>query len=165
MTQSIYKIRVFEASDYNAVKEIYQQGIDTKNATFETLAPEWEEWDKKFLAEPRFVAEVNGQVVGWAVLSAISSRCVYAGVCEVSVYIHKDYRGLEIGSKLLSYLIEYSEGNNIWTLQAGIFPENTASLKIHSNLGFREVGRRERIGKMDDIWRDTVLLERRSKSL
>lgn len=165
MTESTYKIRVFDAPDYDAVKEIYQQGINTKNATFETVAPEWTEWDKKFLPGPRFVAELNGQVVGWAVLSVVSSRCVYAGVCEVSVYIHKDYRGQAIGSRLLSYLIEYSEANNIWTLQASIFPENAASLKIHGKLGFREVGRRERIGKMDDIWRDTVLLERRSKNL
>lgn len=165
MVQSSYKIRVFGASDYNAVKEIYQQGIDTKNATFETLAPVWAEWDKKYLAEPRFVAEMNGHIVGWAALSAVSSRCVYAGVCEVSIYIHKDYRGQSIGSGLLRCLIEYSEANNIWTLQAGIFPENTASLRIHYNLGFREVGRRERIGKMDDIWRDTVLLERRSKNV
>src|SRR5690606_27204274 len=109
MTQSTYKVRIFEAADYAQVKEIYQQGIDTKNATFETLAPEWEEWDKKFLAEPRFVAEMNGQVVGWAVLSAVSSRCVYAGVCEVSIYIHQDHRGQAIGSRLLRYLIEYSE--------------------------------------------------------
>ncbi|MCE3278935.1 MAG: N-acetyltransferase family protein [Bacteroidetes bacterium] len=155
-------IRELKESDYSSVKEIYEQGIATKNATFETSAPDWEEWDKKYLSNCRFVAEENGSVVGWAALSAVSGRCVYAGVCEVSVYVHKDFNGKGIGRKLLSSLIEASEKNNIWTLQAGIFPENKASIKLHLYLGFREVGRRERIGQMDGIWRDTVLLEKRS---
>ncbi len=155
-------IRDFTPVDFEAVREIYQQGIDTKNATFETCAPNWPEWDTKFLQRPRFVAEVHGKVVGWATLSAVSSRPVYSGVCEVSVYVHREYRGNSLGKVLLHSLIEYSDRNNIWTLQAGIFPENTGSLKIHREAGFRDVGRREKIGKMDDVWRDTLLLERRS---
>lgn len=163
MNQTIY--RGFLFSDFESVKEIYQQGIDTKNATFEIVAPDWKDWDNKFLAEPRFVSELNSQVVGWAALSAVSTRPVYCGVREVSVYVHKDFRGLGIGKKLLAMLIDFCEHNNVWTLQSGVFPENTASIKIHKELGFREVGFRARIGKMDDTWRDTILLERRSSTL
>jgi L-amino acid N-acyltransferase YncA len=152
-----------EQRHYGAVKMIYEHGIATKNATFETLAPDWEEWDKKYLNACRFVAIENDIVTGWSALTAVSGRCVYAGVCEVSVYVHKDHQGKGAGRKLLNALISESERNNIWTLQAGIFPENKASIKLHLSLGFREVGRRERIGKMDGIWRDTILLERRSK--
>lgn len=155
-------IRRLTKDDYRVVKEIYEQGIATKNATFETTAPDWEEWDKKYLKECRFVAVENNNVAGWAALTAVSGRCVYAGVGEVSVYVHKQHQGKGIGKQLLNALITESEKNNIWTLQAGIFPENKTSIKIHLVLGFREVGRRERIGKMDDTWRDTVLLERRS---
>jgi L-amino acid N-acyltransferase YncA len=155
-------IRELNETDYGSVKEIYKQGIATKNATFETSAPDWEEWDKKYLNNCRFVVVENGVVIGWAALSAVSGRCVYAGVCEVSVYVREEFHGKGIGKKLLSSLIESSEENNIWTLQAGIFPENKASIILHLNQGFREVGRRERIGQMDGIWRDTVLLEKRS---
>lgn len=161
MKQSLL-IREFTQGDFEVVKEIYQQGIDTQNATFETEAPEWEEWNKKFLNKPRFVAELNRKIVGWATLSATSARAVYSGVCEVSIYVHQDQRGLGIGKTLLEKLIEFSDNNNIWTLQSGIFPENIASIKIHNDCGFREVGRREKIGKMKNIWRDTVILERRS---
>jgi phosphinothricin acetyltransferase len=156
-------IREFKESDYPFVKEIYEQGIATKNATFETTAPEWEEWDKKYMSACRFVALLNDEVVGWAALTAVSGRCVYAGVCEISLYIHNDHKGKGVGKQLLDKLITSSEANGIWTLQAGIFPENAASIKIHLDLGFRELGRREKIGKMDGTWRDTVLLERRSK--
>jgi L-amino acid N-acyltransferase YncA len=109
------------------------------------------------------VAEIDNEIVGWAALTAVSGRCVYAGVAEVSVYISNNYRGQKIGTKLLDKLIAESENEKLWTLQAGIFPENIASLKIHEDLGFRKIGHREKIGKMNGIWRDTVLLERRSK--
>ena len=156
-------IREFQMEDFPLVKEIYQLGIDTKNATFETTAPEWSEWDTKFLKEPRLVANNDQQVMGWAALSQVSQRPVYKGVCEVSVYIHPDFFGKGYGRMLLSELITRSEQLGIWTLQASIFPENTGSIKIHKELGFREVGYRERIGKMGNQWRNTILLERRSK--
>ncbi|HMG91970.1 MAG TPA: GNAT family N-acetyltransferase [Chryseolinea sp.] len=158
-------IRPMAASDYPAVSIIYQQGIDTKNATFEKCPPaEWGDFSDKFLPFSKSVAIVDDEIAGWAALSSVSSRCVYAGVCEVSVYVAAVHRGKHIGTGLLKHLIDLTEKNNIWTLQAGIFPENDASLKIHSDLGFRVVGRREKIGKMDGVWRDTLLLERRSKS-
>lgn len=159
---AIISISELMPEDFEWVRSIYQQGIKTKNATFETHAPDWEEWNKKFLLKPRLVAEINKKISGWAALSAISIRPVYSGVCEVSVYVHEDYRGQGVGRSLLRKLIDFSESNNIWTLQAGIFPENIGSIKIHQDLGFREVGRRERIGKMENIWRDTILFERRS---
>lgn len=148
---------------YSAVKDIYLQGIATRNATFQTEAPSWEEWDNGHLNHSRIIAvDDQDTVMGWAALSAVSSRCVYAGVAEVSVYIGADHRGKGIGNRLMQNLIKSSEQNNIWTLQAGIFPENTASLQLHQNNGFRIIGKREKIGKMGDTWRDTVLLERRS---
>ena len=148
--------------DWNQVREIYQEGILTGNATFQKEPPTWEEWDKGHIWECRIVARLDGHVLGWAALSPFSSRCVYAGVAELSIYVGQSSTGKGIGSKLLNTLIVESEQNGYWTLQAGIFPENTASLKLHSKFGFREVGRRERIGKMDGVWRDTILLERRS---
>lgn len=146
------------------VRLIYLQGIATKQATFQTDAPNWEDWDKGHLSDFRYVAIVNGIVAGWAALTPVSGRCVYAGVTEVSVYIHEDYRGKGVGKSLLQQLITETEKNNIWTLQAGVFPENQPSIKLHEKLGFRQVGYREKIGKMDGVWRDTVLLERRSKT-
>jgi L-amino acid N-acyltransferase YncA len=148
-----------------AVKEIYEEGIATGNATFQTNAPSWEEWDNSHLVHSRLVAIDNREVIGWAALTAVSDRCVYAGVAEVSVYIASSSRGKKIGQALLLELISRSEKNNIWTLQAGIFPENMASLKLHKQCGFNLVGRREKIGKMKSIWRDTILLERRSKAV
>jgi L-amino acid N-acyltransferase YncA len=147
---------------YPSVKKIYEQGIATGQATFQTTAPEWEEWDKSHLAHSRFVAIENNEVVGWAALTPVSGRCVYAGVAEISVYVNEHYRGQGIGKILLQHLISESESHNIWTLQAGIFPENIGSLKIHESLGFRKVGYREKIGQLKGIWRDTVLLEKRS---
>ena len=156
------KIRPMGSADYEMISKIYQQGIDTKNATFETKAPDWDSFNGKFLDFAKSVAVMNEQVVGWAALSAVSSRCVYSGVCEVSVYVDEAKRGLGIGSKLLRHLITLSEQNQVWTLQAGIFPENKSSVKIHIDNGFRVVGYREKIGRMDGVWRDTLLLERRS---
>jgi L-amino acid N-acyltransferase YncA len=151
------------SEDWDQVKAIYLEGIATGNATFQTEAPSWENWNNGHLQDCRFVARTEGKIVGWTALSPISSRCIYSGVAEVSVYISEYVKGMGIGSKLLKTLIETSEQKGIWTLQSGIFPENTASLKLHNKFGFRVVGHRERIGKMNGIWRDIVLLERRSK--
>lgn len=155
-------IRPFRVDDFPFVKEIYQQGIDTGNATFEPEAPGWASWDKKFFTDPRLVAAIENKVTGWAALTAVSPRQVYAGVGEISIYTHKDFRGKGIGRQLLKTLIHASEQHHIWTLQAGIFPENTASIKMHKSLGFREVGYREKIGRMEGKWRNVILLERRS---
>jgi phosphinothricin acetyltransferase len=149
-------------SHWNEVKEIYEEGIATGHATFQTEAPEWEEWDKAHSSTPRLVAIENDHVLGWAAITPVSGRCVYAGVGEVSVYVSGAARGKGIGKQLLLALIDQSEQENFWTLQAGIFPENAASIAIHKACGFRIVGTREKIGKMKDIWRDTILLERRS---
>jgi phosphinothricin acetyltransferase len=150
---------------WQAVRDIYESGIATGNATFQTEAPGWEDWDKGHVKNCRLVAIAGDKVLGWAALSAVSSRCVYAGVAEVSVYIHPEARGKGVGLQLLEALILESEANNYWTLQAGIFPENTASIALHEKLGFRQVGRREKIGQMKGVWRDTLLLERRSNKV
>lgn len=147
---------------YEAVKNIYLEGIATGNATFQTEASSWEDWDKSHLTHSRFVAVENTEVAGWASLSPVSSRCVYAGVAEVSVYVGEKHRGKGVGAELLKALINSSEQHEIWMLQSGIFPENTASVKLHERNGFRIVGTRERIGKMKNVWRDNFLLERRS---
>nr|WP_198160789.1 GNAT family N-acetyltransferase [Pedobacter panaciterrae] len=151
------------ASHWEDVSMIYLQGIATKQATFQTEVPNWQDWDKAHLAALRYVAIVDNAIVGWAALSPVSTRPVYSGVTEVSVYIHKDFCGRGIGKALLQKLITESETNNIWTLQSGIFPENIASIRLHEKLGFRKIGYREKVAKMDKIWRDTVLMERRSK--
>ena len=147
---------------WSSVKTIYEAGLATGNASFQTSAPNWEDWDKAHLAHSRLVSVDGDAVTGWAALSPVSARPVYAGVAEVSIYIDPDRQGKGIGKALLTALITTSEQNGIWTLQAGIFPENTASVALHKGLGFREVGFREKIGKMGDRWRDTVLLEKRS---
>jgi len=149
-------------ADWEQVRAIYLEGIATGNATFETEAPSWEAWDSSHLSCARLVARFSDRVAGWAALSPISQRCVYGGVAEVSVYVSQAQRQSGIGRQLLSALISESERNGIWTLQAGMFPENAGSLALHQRLGFREVGRRERIGKLSGVWRDTILLERRS---
>jgi phosphinothricin acetyltransferase len=163
ITMEQISIRTFEKTDFSSVKEIYQQGIDTKNATFEAVAPDYEEWNKKFVQHSRLVAVENNMIAGWAALSQVSARAVYSGVLEVSVYVHAEQRGKGTGRALLEALIASSEQNGAWTLQAGIFPENQASIRMHKEAGFREVGYREKIGMMDGKWRDAVLLERRSK--
>ncbi|HPT03397.1 MAG TPA: N-acetyltransferase family protein [Bacteroidales bacterium] len=158
-------IRPMDAADWPDVAEIYRQGIETGHATFEQKVPSWEEWNSRHLEACRFVALSNGQIAGWAALSPVSERCVYAGVAEVSVYVGEKFRGQKIGSRLLEKLIGESGQNGIWTLQAGIFPENDSSIRMHEALGFRRVGYREKIGKMNGRWRDTLLLERRSKTV
>ncbi|MDP2578281.1 MAG: N-acetyltransferase family protein [Candidatus Palauibacterales bacterium] len=145
-----------------AVLDIFEQGIETANATFETQAPDTSAWDARFLSACRLVAMTDGRVVGWAALSPISQRRVYSGVAEVSVYIESARHGQGIGSLLLSRLIEESERNGFWTLQAGMFPENEASVALHKRHGFRIVGLRERVGQMHGLWRDVLLMERRS---
>ncbi|MES2827693.1 MAG: N-acetyltransferase family protein [Bacteroidota bacterium] len=151
--------------DWEQVKSIYENGIATSNATFQTRAPTWEEWDSSHLGNCRIVIEESGEVVGWAALTPVSSRCVYAGVAEVSVYVDPEQSGKGLGLALLKELVTLSEAEGIWTLQAGIFPENIGSLRIHEKAGFRRLGVREKIGKQNGVWRDTVLLERRSKTI
>ncbi|MBZ5721079.1 MAG: GNAT family N-acetyltransferase [Acidobacteriia bacterium] len=153
------------AGDWPEVREIYRQGIATGHATFETELPDWEKWDSGHLASCRLVARGDGGVVAWAALSPVSKRQVYAGVAEVSLYVAETARGLGVGTALLQALIVASEAGGIWTLQAGIFPENAASIALHKSFGFREVGTRHRVGKLGDCWRDTVLLERRSPTV
>jgi phosphinothricin acetyltransferase len=159
MKPTIEKMR---PDDWDQVKSIYLEGIATRNATFETEAPEWDQWDASHLPHSRLVARSGNSIVGWAALSPVSARRVYAGVAEVSVYVRQESIGQGVGGALLNSLISSSERNGIWTLQAGIFPENISSIALHSKCGFREVGRRERVGKLDGVWRDTLLFERRS---
>ena len=150
---------------WEAVKTIYEEGIATGNATFQTAAPSWQEWDNAHVKTCRIIATENNEVLGWAALTPVSSRCVYAGVAEVSVYVATNSIGKNIGSLLLQALINESEQNGIWTLQSGIFPENKASISMHEKNGFRVIGYRERIGKMGNIWRDNISLERRSDKI
>jgi L-amino acid N-acyltransferase YncA len=151
--------------DWEAIKKIYEEGIATGNATFQQSAPTWEDWNNSHLQHSRIVAKKESNVLGWAALTPGSNRCVYAGVAEVNVYVSDKARGKGLGKQLLQRLIEESEANGIWTLQAGIFPENTPSIKIHEACGFRIFGIRERIGKMNGVWRDNLQLESRSKTV
>lgn len=153
------------AEDWPRVAEIYQRGIETGHATFETEVPTRELWERSHLVGGRVVAEEDGEVVGWAALSPVSDRCAYGGVAEVSIYVDTDRRGRGIGRRLLEELIATSEEEGIWTLQAGMFPENEASLALHRRVGFRVVGRRERLGRLGGVWRDVLLLERRSDTV
>ena len=157
------QILPMSAADWPAVRAIYEQGIATGNATFQTSAPDWNAWDTAHLPHCRLLAHSAGEVLAWVALSPVSSRCVYVGVAEVSVYVAARARGRGIGLALLSALVEASERENIWTLQAGIFPENTASIELFRKAGFRMLGRRERLGQMDGRWRDVILMERRSQ--
>jgi phosphinothricin acetyltransferase len=154
--------------DWDQVRTVYLDGIATGHATFEPEAPEWEKWDSSHVPHPRLVLRAGGRAAAWAALSRVSARKVYAGVAEVSVYVGKDFRGKGLGDKLLGALVAASEQEGFWTLQAGIFPENVASIELHKKHGFRVLGVRERVGKMafGDLqgkWRDVVLMERRSK--
>jgi phosphinothricin acetyltransferase len=155
-------IAPLEAADWERVAAIYREGIETGDATFETAAPTWERWNAAHLATGRLVARVDGDIAGWAALTPVSDRCVYSGVAEVSVFVAAAARGKGVGRALLTALIDAAERASIWTLQSGTFPENGASLALQKACGFREVGRRERLGKMAGRWRDVVMLERRS---
>ena len=154
-----------KASDWEQVRSIYLEGIATGDSTFETDAPSWEKWDEAHLQIARLVMREGNRILGWAALSPVSKRNVYRGVAELTVNVTESARGQGVGRALLEALIEESEKNGIWTLQASIFPENTASVKLHLRCGFREVGRRERIGSLKGVWRDTLLFERRSQSI
>lgn len=145
------------------VAEIYNEGIATGHATFQSTAPDWQTWNADHVQELRFVAKTeSGEIAGWSALVPVSDRCAYAGVGEVSVYVASKFYGQGFGHALLQRLIDESEKLNYWTLQAGIFPENVASLKLHEKCGFRVVGIREKLGKLNGVWRDVVFLERRS---
>lgn len=159
------EIRNLLAADWEKVRLIYEKGIKTGHATFQTTTPSWDDWNESHISNCRIVSEKKGVITGWAALTPVSSRCVYAGVAEVSVYVDPEQSGRGIGLALLEELVHLSESEGIWTLQAGIFPENKASLRIHEKAGFRILGIREKIGRQNGIWRDTVLLERRSKRI
>ena len=159
------ELRKMIPDDWEYVARIYFEGIQTGNATFQLDKPTYKEWDYAHLKQCRIVAIANNQIVGWAALTPVSGRCVYDGVAEVSIYVSEDYRGHKVGDTLLNKLILESEIEKLWTLQAGIFPENIPSIKLHETLGFRKVGYREKIGKMNGIWRDALFFERRSESV
>lgn len=159
-----YTIEEMKKSDWEEVAKIYFEGINTGIATFQNSIPTFEEWDNGHVVSCRLVARSEEKVLGFAALSPTSSRAVYSGVAEVSIYIGENYRGLGIGQSLLLNLIRLSEENNFWTLQSGIIRENAASIELHKKCGFREIGIREKVAKMDNgVWHDTVLMERRSK--
>ena len=159
------EVRELREEDWPAVRAIFEQGIATKNATFETEAPSWEAWNRSQLDGHRLVAVDDGRVVGWVAAHPVSSRPCYAGVVEHSVYVHDNWHGKGIGRALLERLIADTEQAGIWTIQTGIFPENEASLALHEKCGFRIVGTQERLGKLDGVWRDVVVVERRSKEI
>ena len=163
MIATALEIRDLRPADWSEVARIYAEGIETGNATFETEVPEWEDWDATHLVEHRFVAQADDGVVGWIALAPVSTRCCYAGVAEVSAYVGAEARGRGVGAALTEAVIESSERAGVWTLETGVFPENEASLRLLRRSGFRVVGIRERIGKLDGVWRDVVFLERRSE--
>lgn len=159
------RIMPMAAGHWSAVRRVFQAGIDTGNATFETIAPEWDDWDRGHLVEHRFVALADGAVAGWVAVVGVSDRCVYAGVVEHSVYVDPAHQGRGLGLALLERLIESTEAAGVWTIQSGIFPENAASLRLHERAGFHVVGTRERVGQRDSVWRNVVAVERRSSTV
>jgi L-amino acid N-acyltransferase YncA len=156
------EVEPLRPGDWPAVRAIFEAGIAGGNATFETAAPTWEAWDATHLAEHRLVARDDGQVLAWAALAPVSDRCAYAGVAEDSIYVAPGAQGRGVGRRLLQALVDSAEQGGIWTVQTGIFPENQASVRLHQACGFRLVGVRERLGRLDGRWRDVLLLERRS---
>jgi len=161
-----YLIDKMKDKDWNEVASIYLEGINTRMATFQRDIPTWEQWNSAHIVSCRLVATVGDKIAGWVALSPTSSRCVYAGVAEVSVYVGNEYRGMGIGRALLDKVIELSEKNGFWTLQSGIIKDNICSIELHRKCGFREIGYREKVGKMPDgTWHDVVLMERRSKTV
>lgn len=159
------EIRPITKDNFSEVVEIYKQGLATNIATFQNDLPQWEDWNKGHLDFCRISIYENNKMLGWTALTPVSSRCVYAGVAEVSVYIAQKERGKGIGKILLNELITQSEANGIWMLQSGIFSENQSSIKLHEKCGFRMVGYREKIGKKNGIWKDNILMEYRSKNI
>jgi L-amino acid N-acyltransferase YncA len=164
-TENGVRIAPLRTEHAEQVLAIYQLGIDEGNATFETTAPTWQAFDEAKLPDHRLVALDGGQVLGWAAVVPVSDRCAYAGVVEHSVYVHPGARGRGVGLSLLTALLASTDAAGIWTVQSGIFPENTASLALHQRAGFRVIGTRERIGRHHGAWRDVVLVERRSPSV
>ena len=161
-----YTIEEMKESDWNEVSQIYLEGINTGIATFQNSIPSFEDWNNGHIKSCRLVAKSEGKVLGFAALSPTSSRPVYSGVAEVSIYIGENHKGLGIGHALMTNIIKLSEENNFWTLQSGIIRENSASIELHKKCGFREIGIREKVAKMDNgVWHDTVLMERRSKTV
>jgi len=158
-----YTLDKMTAGDWAAVRDIYLEGIATRNATIETEAPDWAEWNANHRSDCRLVARSDDKALGWAVLSPVSQRIAYSGVAEVSIYVAASARGTGVGKALLGTLIKASEEAGVWSLQVGIFPENTASIALHKGVGFREIGVQERKGFLDGVWRDVVLMERRSQ--
>jgi len=156
-------IREMRNSDSMEVIRIFKLGIESVNATFDSEAPSWQQWDEDHLTHSRLVYEEEGQILGWAALSPVSSRYAYRGVAEVSIYVDTAHLGKKIGTQLMEQLILESEKNGIWSLYAGIFPENTASIRLHEHFGFRIFGFRERVACHNGMWRNTVALERRSE--
>ncbi|WP_235915035.1 GNAT family N-acetyltransferase [Flagellimonas ochracea] len=152
-------------TDWEQVSQIYEEGIATGFATFETAAPTFEVWDSAHVASCRLVAEENGIILGWAALSPVSSRCVYGGVGEVSIYVGARSRGKGVGNALMERLISESEAAGFWTIQSGIFPENEGSIKLHETMGFRYIGKREHVGKIHGVWKDNLLFEKRSNNI
>lgn len=157
------RIKALKKEDYPSVSAIYKEGLETGLASFETKVLNWEAWDKKFLKSCRFVVMIEDNVVAWCGLSPVSSRKVYNGVAEDTIYVSSEFQGKGIGQSLLKYLISESESNGFWTLQAGIFSDNIASIRLHEQCGFRIIGKREKIAKRDGIWYDNIIMERRSK--
>jgi phosphinothricin acetyltransferase len=156
-------IRLMTDADWPAVSGIFREGIATGQATFETDAPDWSDWDRAHLADARLVAESGtNEIVGWAALSPVSDRCAYAGVAEASIYVAESSRGKGVGRRMMTALLAAAEDAGIWTVQAGILTDNTASIALATGTGFRVVGTRERIGRLNGEWRDVLLLERRS---
>ena len=165
MKTELATIKPMKPAHWPAVSYIYKEGIDTGMATFEKEVPSWEQWDRNHIKSCRFVASMHESIVGWAGLSSVSSRCVYGGVAEVSVYVAGAVRGKGVGVQLMNRLISESESKGYWTLQSGIFPENQSSIKLHEKTGFRTIGFRERIGQLDGVWKNNILMERRSKTI
>ncbi|PCJ98913.1 MAG: N-acetyltransferase [Flavobacteriaceae bacterium] len=155
-------LQEMQPNDWPLVSKIYEDGIKTGFATFETKVPTYAHWDDMHLEECRFVAKKSGAILGWAALSPVSSRCVYGGVAEVSVYVSENSRGLGVGRFLMEELIKKSEDKGIWTLQSGIFPDNITSIKLHEKVGFRYIGKKERVGQLRGVWKDNLLFEKRS---
>lgn len=156
------EIKPLQSEDWADVERIYLDGIATGNATFETSSPGWDKWDASHLQHSRWVALSDGQIAGWVALSPVSDRCVYGGVAEISVYVDNQFRGQGIGKSLLRQVITSSEDNGIWTLNAATFPENEQSIGLHLSCGFRKIGIREKIGQLNGVWRNNVIMERRS---
>ncbi|AXT57621.1 N-acetyltransferase family protein [Aquimarina sp. AD1] len=163
--KSKIEILTFSEEDWQDIAKIYKEGIDTGMATFETKIPKWEQWNQVHIRSCRLKAVLNNEIIGWAALAPVSTRDVYRGVAEISIYITSNRRNLGVGKLLLTKLIEESEKKGFWTLQAGIFSNNKASIHLHTSLGFRVIGYREKIGKLSNIWYDNTILERRSKTI